>query len=372
MATGYFQKAKIVTKGVEGDPDKINLLTEIEEQSTGEVNFGFGWSSYNGAFLEAGIQEKNFMGKGQTIGLTGQYSNRQSKAILSFTEPYFLDYDLSAGIDVDYSYFRYKDDYGYDMQRFGAGLRFGWRYFDNVRHFIRFSERQDNITNIVGTPPQYAQKEEGESTIRTIEQTISIADIKTDYVNLTRNGYFISLGLDYAGLGGDEHFLKPEFRAAYYKNFWENEWQLGLSFNAGYIHPIEDDYIKKAYRYNLGGDTLRGFHVAGIGARDKIYGNYSIGGYSQVYGTVQLNFPLGLPKEYKISGFVFYDYGWLGKPVDFEPAYMNYDDTIRTSAGIGIKWYTPMGEINVSWAKPITYEDYDRIEKFLLSFGAQF
>ncbi len=372
MGTGYFKSAKVVTKGVDGDPDKLNLLTEIEEQSTGEVNFGFGWSSYNGGFVEAGIKEKNFMGRGQTLGLTGQYSNKQSRAVISFTEPYFMDYDLSAGADIDYSYFRYKDDYGYDMTRFGVGFRFAWNYFDNVRHFVRVSQRIDDITNIVGTPPQYAQKEEGASTIRLIDQTISIASIKTDYVNLTKRGYYMSFGLNYAGLNGDEHFIQPEFKAFFYRNFWENEWQLGLSFNAGYIQPIKDEYIKKSYRYNLGGETLRGFHVAGIGARDKIYRNYSLGAYSEMYGTVQLNFPLGLPKEYKISGFVFYDYGKLGKPADLDYNTMYYDDTWRTSVGFGIKWYTPMGEINVSWAKPLQYEPYDRLERFLLSFGAQF
>jgi outer membrane protein insertion porin family len=96
-----------------------------------------------------------------------------------------------------------------------------------------------------------------------------------------------------------------------------------------------------------------------------------------------LNFPIFIPDEYQIKGFVFADYGVLGKPPRDEYTYTHphpyygtkdndIDDTIRTSVGVGIYWNTPMGPMNFSWGWPLKMTEYDREQRFLLSFETQF
>jgi outer membrane protein insertion porin family len=142
---------------------------------------------------------------------------------------------------------------------------------------------------------------------------------------------------------------------------------------------LDGDYISRVYRYFLGGESLRGFNVAGIGAR--LSDNYALGGLWKINGSTQLNFPIFIPDEYQVKGFVFADYGILGKPPKQEFEYTNpygqtasndIDDMVRTSVGVGIYWNTPMGPMNFSWGWPLKMTEYDREQRFLLSFETQF
>ena len=107
---------------------------------------------------------------------------------------------------------------------------------------------------------------------------------------------------------------------------------------------------------------------------------YNPVGLWKLNGSTQLNFPIFIPDEYQIKGFVFMDYGILGKPPAREDTftYMGYtqknniDDNLRTSAGVGIYWNTPMGPMNFSWGWPLRMTEYDREQRFLLSFETQF
>ena len=142
------------------------------------------------------------------------------------------------------------------------------------------------------------------------------------------------------------------------------------------LQTIGDDYISRVYRYFLGGESLRGFDVAGVGSRNWAYRNYSLGGLWKFNGTTQLNFPVFIPDEYQVKGFVFADYGMLGRPPTAEDFYFgtpNYiDQDLRTSVGVGVYWNTPMGAMNFSWGWPLLSQPYDREQRFLLSFERQF
>ena len=121
---------------------------------------------------------------------------------------------------------------------------------------------------------------------------------------------------------------------------------------------------------------MRGFDIAGVGSRNWAYTSYSLGGMWKLNGSTQLNFPILIPDEYQVKGFVFADYGILGKPPAREDTYLgrpNYiDQGWRTSVGVGIYWNTPMGPMNFSWGWPLKIGKHDRERRFLLSFETQF
>ncbi|MDR2098862.1 MAG: outer membrane protein assembly factor BamA, partial [Rickettsiales bacterium] len=108
MALGYFNKVAITPQAVPGAPDKVDVIVALDEKSTGELSLGAGWSSINKGFLEFGIKENNFMGKGQTLSFNSTYSARENRFGFSFTEPYLFDRDLMGGADLYYTQYRYE------------------------------------------------------------------------------------------------------------------------------------------------------------------------------------------------------------------------------------------------------------------------
>ena len=140
--------------------------------------------------------------------------------------------------------------------------------------------------------------------------------------------------------------------------------------NGGYITSFGDDDVRLFNRYYLGGSTLRGFAVAGIGARDKNTKD-ALGGNWMVYAGTELSFPIGLT-EMGIKGKTFVDAGMLGKPDSIaNNADVEYSSTPRVAAGVGLQWNSPMGQIDLDFAFPVVKEDYDETEVFRLNFGTR-
>ena len=122
-------------------------------------------------------------------------------------------------------------------------------------------------------------------------------------------------------------------------------------------------------RFYLGGQNMRGFEFAGIGARDA-QTNDALGGNWMMYSGVETLFPIGLD-ELGVKGRLFWDLGALGKPDNMKDPYhpVLYSDKIRQSVGFGFDWLSPMGKIDLDFGFPIVKERYDEKEVFRLNFG---
>ncbi|MBP5615029.1 MAG: outer membrane protein assembly factor BamA [Alphaproteobacteria bacterium] len=142
----FFSKVDI--NSVPLDENKADLDINVEEKSTGYFNIGVGYSTTNGAMVQAGITETNFQGKGREVSLDGSVSQRTKDYSLSFTEPYFLGRRLSAGVDLFYSDEDYQSESSYDTSSIGVRGRLGWNYTDNFYHNLRYTLRNDEIKNV--------------------------------------------------------------------------------------------------------------------------------------------------------------------------------------------------------------------------------
>ncbi len=372
METGFFENVKIMPVSVPGSRDKIDIIVEVVEKSTGELSFGAGWSSMNSGFLEFGIRENNFMGKGQTLGISTTFSKVQSNYSLSFVEPYLFDRDLLGGVDVYYSKYSRNSTYGYDIDTIGLAFKLGWSYNDNLYHSIRWSGKHENMTNVSSKLSDKLLEGIGSYNIFKVGNTLTYRDQTLDYVNDTRSGFIVSLSTDYAGFGGDKFYIKNVLSAKQSYSFWDNVWQFGIALNAGHINSLKNKILSRSDRFMLGGDTLRGFDYSGVGARSSTNSLYAYGGDWEVDGTFQLNFPIGIPKKYKVSGYIFYDWGILGKPKLSNYKKILYDNDMRTSVGYGISWNSPIGAMTFSWGYPMKYKYYDDREIFRFSIGSDF
>ena len=377
MRTRYFKDVQMIPTRV-ADSNMMNLDIKVEEQPTGELTGGLGWSNINGFMVDAGITENNFMGRGQVVQLRGSIAEYQKQALFSFTEPYLFGRQLSGGFDVSYTMYDYSSlgSFGYDRDSLSIAGRMGWRLTDHWTQNVRLSASFDQNYDIQATGGW--QK----ANLYTLSTNFRYHNLTSNFEQNTHTGVVANLGLAYTGFGGTETYMRYSADIVGMVNFWDDRWQLRSSLDFGLLQPLDGDYVSRVYRYFLGGESLRGFDVAGVGSRNWHHKTYALGGLWKLNGSTQLNFPIFIPDEYQMKGFVFFDYGILGKPPAREDIYPNpptaqtqpndIDDNLRTSVGVGIFWNTPMGPMNFSWGWPLKMTDYDREQRFLLSFETQF
>ncbi len=358
----FFSKVDIQTDSV-GD-DKVDVNTRVEEKSTGYFNVGIGYSTTNGALLRAGVTENNFRGKGQEVGFNIGFSERTKDYDISFTEPYFLGRRLSAGIDLFMQDQDYKDEASYDTRTTGARTRFGWKYTDDLYHMARYTYSTNKIRNVKSYASEYVKAEQGTATTSAFGQTL-VYDKRDSAMN-TKEGYYVSFGHDLSGLGGDTKYNRFDAKLYKFYTFYDY-YTLKLFSTGGYIIGYGGEDVRMSDRYYLGGQTMRGFEFAGIGARDKATKD-ALGGNWMMYSGAELTFPIGLD-ELGIKGRTFWDLGALGKPDNFNSQKIYYSSKVRSSVGFGFDWMSPMGKINIDFGFPVVKTRYDETEVFRLNFG---
>ena len=377
MHTRYFKDVQMIPTRL-ADANMMNLDVKVEEQPTGELSGGFGWSSINGFMVDAGITENNFMGRGQIVQIKGSIAQYQRQAMFSFTEPFLFNRELSGGFDVSYTQYKYSKlgGYGYDRDSFMVAGRLGWRLTDHWTQTMRLSATFDQNYDLQLGGWHRAN-------LYALGTNLRYYNLNTNFQQNTHTGVVGNLGVTYTGFGGTDTFMRYNADIIGMIKFFDDRWQLRSSWDFGYLQSLDSgNYIPRVYRYFLGGESLRGFEVAGIGSRNSFFRSYSLGGLWKANGSTQLNFPVFIPDEYQVKGFIFADYGILGKPPRQEFEYMNpythslqnnfIDEDWRTSVGFGIYWNTPMGPMNFSWGWPLKVNKYDQEQRFLLSFETQF
>jgi outer membrane protein insertion porin family len=366
---GFFDKVD-VTNVPGSSPDKTVINVDVREKSTGEISFGVGFSTADGPLGDIGLEERNLLGRGQNLRLGFLIAQRRQQIDLSYTEPYFLDRNLTAGFDIFDWTRNLQLISGYDEHSFGGTLRMGYYVADNVRQNARYTIRDDKLTDFVTGVSPYIVEEAGSSVTSMLGQDITY-DRRDDRFD-PHSGYFIRLSTDLAGLGGDQEFLRNRLQIGTYHAITE-EYVVSVTGDAGYIEQFGSNLVRISNRFFLGGDSLRGFQTGGVGPRDVATGS-SLGGKELYAGSAEFTFPTGLPKEIGIRGSLFSDFGSLtnsGENVDVGGPIFD-TKSIRVSAGVGALWRSPFGPVKVSVAKPVIKEDFDRTELFRFSFGSRF
>ncbi len=361
---GYFQTAKV--ESIPGSTaDRAVIRVEVEEQSTGDLTFGVGFSTSGGVLGNVGLQERNFLGRGQDVRVSSTLSTEQTAFNFSFTEPYFLGGNVSAGVDL----FRIEnnsDDQSFDVVRNGGSLRTGFSWQEHLRQTVRYTLEDQEITDIDSDASRLVKEEEGRFIESTIghDLTLDRRDSRFD----PREGYMIRLRNDVAGLGGDVRFLRSSLGGSYYLPVAE-DWTLAAKGEIGSIIGLGED-TRISDRFFIGGRNCRGFQFAGIGPRDRVTDD-ALGGKNFYTGTLEFSFPLGLPDQFDIRGRLFGD---ICSAWDLDRANADTVDvnTPRTSVGAGLTWSSPFGPIVIDIGYAVNKEDFDQTEVLNFSFGTQF
>ncbi len=364
----YFETVDLSTTPSLEAGDRLNVDIEVKEKSTGSVTLGAGFSTENGPLVQAGISESNFRGSGQKVALSGTFAEKDTRFNFSFTEPYFLDRKLIGGVDAFYTTQDLQDESSYDYDSLGGALRTGWNWTPSLSQSFKYTLKQDKIYNVDNDASRYVKSEEGEWIVSMLSQGINY-DKRDSRISPTE-GYYLWLGNDIAGAGGDKRYLKTNAGGTHYYSILE-DYILKSSLGAGYIFGINDEIMLND-RYYLGGDKLRGFKTGGVSARDKATSD-AFGADLIAYNSFELSFPVGTSDDLGLRGFVFHDAGYANKPADLSNLdEFYYSSSIRASAGIGLQWRSPAGPIVVNYAFPYLKEGYDRTQRFTFNFGTNF
>ncbi|MBV9858864.1 MAG: outer membrane protein assembly factor BamA [Alphaproteobacteria bacterium] len=384
---GFFKKVEV--NNAQGSaPDRTVVTVEVEEQSTGELSLGIGFSTTDGPLADVSIRERNFLGRGQDLRIGTVVSFRSQQVDLSFTEPYFLDKNIAAGFDLfevktspTASFFSGVTP-AYEQFSYGGSLRTGYQITDNLRQTLKYTARSDDIENIQSNASLFIQLQSGQHLTSSIGQVL-LYDRRDNRLDPT-SGYYASLGNDFAGVGFGVEYIRNKVNVGYYYPV-APEWILSFTGEAGDIFGWGGQQVLLQDRFFVGGDNLRGFAPAGIGPRDTISGD-ALGGNKYYVGSVTLGVPLGLPKELGLSGRIFSDFGTLygndQKNLILTPAQLASNNgvqpqvfdspAIRASAGVGLSWKSPVGPIRLDVALPIKKEAQDKTQFFRVSFGTKF
>ena len=362
---GFFETVDLRTLPG-SSPDRTRLEVEVAEKSTGELSFGAGFSTSDGPLGDIRLSERNLLGRGQSLTASFQISARTQEIDLSFTEPYFLDLDLAAGVDLFRRDTDFQSEGSFDQTTTGGTLRASYPLTERLRHGLRTTIRVDEINGVSDDASVFIQEEEGSSLTALIGHTLTYDVLDTQF--LPSDGYLIRFDQSVADFGADTRYLRNELLLSYYYPFFP-DWVINLAARGGHIHGLGEE-VRLFDRFFLGGSTLRGFKFAGVGPRDTSTGD-ALGGNLLYTGSAELRFPLGLPEELRIFGRTFVDAGTLYDSDASGPTVEDSDE-IRMAAGIGLSWLSPLGPISIDWAEPFIKNTEDETENFRINFGTRF
>jgi outer membrane protein insertion porin family len=362
----FFEKVDVKTLPGSA-PDKTVVDVSVAEKSTGELSVGAGFSTADGPLADFRIRERNFLGKGQELELASTIAGKRTEFDVSFTEPYFMDRDLSAGIDAFHITRDQQDESSFDQRRTGGGFRFGYPLSDKWRQTWRYRIEQNDITNVKSDASRFIQDQEGSRFTSAISQRIVYDDL--DSRVFPTDGLTSWIETELAGVGGDAKYVSGKVGAAYYYPI-AKQWTFSTTGEVAAIEGWSDDTVRINERFFLGGDKLRGFDTAGVGPRDLTTDD-SLGGNKYYRGSVELRFPIGFPEEMGVYGHAFSDVGSLWSLNESGTGIVD-ENTPRVSAGVGFSWRSPFGPLRIDLAEPLLKEDYDKDQLFRFSFGTRF
>lgn len=391
--TGYFSGVELKTKK-SSRPGAVDLLVDVKEGKTGTFSIGGGYSGADNFVASASVTEGNLFGRGQKVNASFSLGTQQQDFVLGFTEPYFRDTPLSLGVSA----FNSRTDFTtFSSRRTGFGTTTSYPikylglpflkpirrdpasdssekqyspFIEHMRGGVGYQLAREKINNFDDDTPESIRAEKGSSTTSSITPMLSY-DSRDQVFNPTE-GTKSSLEIKYAGLGGENRFLKTDVRVRRYLPLlndpdWGGAYTLALGGNLGYgvgferrVNGKKDLPIFERY-FPGGAGSVRGFEARSLGPQDD---GDSVGGDKQAILNAELFFPI--LEEHGLRGVAFFDTGQAFA----ESQSFNLSD-FRRSVGVGGRWLSPFGPISIDLGFPLNKQSGDDTSVVSFSAGGQ-
>lgn len=385
-ALGFFSEAAVEAEPGSG-PDQVVVNVDVEEQATGSISFGVAYGLESGVAFTAGLQETNFLGRGQFLGINISTGADNASSSISFEEPAFLGRDMSFKFDAYYNTTD-SQNANYSTRRIGVSPAIGFPVSQNGRLELRYTLKQDTVFDVdrggrddPATPEDetsngssrilVAEERQGSPISSSVGLTYSY-DTRITGLN-PNGGILLRFGTDLAGLGGDVQSVSADAFALAETKIWNEEVTIRAIFEGGAVRML-DGNSRVTDRFFANG-KIRGFEGNGLGPRDLGATNEdALGGNLFAVARFEADFPIGLPEEYGITGGVFADVGsvWSLDNINGTGGPVDDDFHLRSSVGFSIFWATPIGPLRLNFSNALIKEDYDRERNFDLTVSTSF
>ncbi|GAB1622776.1 outer membrane protein assembly factor BamA [Agarivorans albus] len=414
---GFFETVDVETVKIPGSDDQVDVNFTVKEQPSGSFNAGVGFGTESGLSLSAGVQQDNFLGTGNRAGINVSTNKYSKNFDVNFTDPYFTKDGVSFGGRFYYTDFEASKADIVDYNNETIGLR-GTLGFP-VNEYNRLSASLGLEQNKISQLNAYAQiqqfwdiysphrNDDGSLTFGSLDTTLGWSRNTLNNGSMPTAGSSQKFDTKITIPGSDVQYFKMSFDTRHFFPITTNhDWAFAVRGKVGYGNgygQIEgNDQILPFFEnfYAGGYSTLRGFRSNTVGPRalylvDNNGSSYvtasddSVGGNALAVGSAELIFPTPfLDEAYirQVRTTAFLDFGTVW---DTEFDYERYSqmqcirycdrfgdysspDRIRASVGVSIQWFSPMGPLVFSFAKPIKSYEGDRSEAFSFNIGQTF
>jgi outer membrane protein insertion porin family len=348
---GYFSKVDISPEDTPVE-DRKNMVITVEEQRTGSVTFGAGFSTVDSllGFVELSqgnfdfANWPNFTGAGQKFRARLQYGLSRQDFLVSWTEPWFMNQRLSFGFDLFYNNAEFLSD-DYNQRRYGAAIRLGKALNDFWRVGLRYQAENIEIYDVDSSAPNTIKNEEGARTKSSVRGTLTY-DSRDDLF-LTRKGQKVEFAAEGAGgpLLGDTKIWKLEVEG---QKFFLLPWDLIYSIGGatGVADGFDGENVPLFDRFFVGGSrSIRGFKFRDVGPQDD---GEPIGGNTMAYLNNEITYPI----IDRVRGAVFVDAG-IDNQDTFDYSFENF----AVGTGVGLRLNLPVGPLRLDLGFPVMSEN---------------
>ncbi|MGX4641384.1 outer membrane protein assembly factor BamA [Massilia sp. SYSU DXS3249] len=378
---GYFKEVKVDTPESPGTGDQVDVNLTVEEKPTGNFMIGGSFSQAEKFTFTASIQQANFAGSGQTVGIDLNTSKYSRTIAFSNTNPYFTDDGISRAFQVYLRTTRppLSNIGSYTVRQAGGNMTFGVPFSETDTVYFGAGLERTTLTTDETSPTLYRQYVAqnggpsepgpnfgiGTGKSLAIPLTVAWGRDSRDSALTPSIGRYQRANVEIDAIGD----------AKYYRLVYEHQWYrpltswmtLALRGELDYGKGIGGDAYPVFKNFYAGGiGSVRGYESSTLGVVDPVYGD-AIGGSKRVIGNVELQFPFPGSKDRSLRWFTFADGGQV-----FQEKSKIYLGELRYSAGIGLSWISPVGPLRLSYAKPLNAKPGDQLERFQFQMGTGF
>jgi outer membrane protein insertion porin family len=378
---GFFEDVNITTRKAESE-DRLDLLVDVKEASTGSFSAGAGISSGESFLFNVRLSEINLFGRGQRVVLNADFGAIRRNFSVDFTEPYFLDTPLTFGVSL-FDWQLIFDDF--TRGGTGGSIRFlypftalGWSSLagyslEDTRLGLEYRIEDATISDVASNAPADFKAEEGTSLTSSITPRL-FRDTRNHPFDPT-SGSLQDFSIEVAGLGGQSKFIKAEARLRWYYPFYKSPalgtfvFSTGANVGYGYSYGQFRD-LPLFERYFPGGiNSVRGFRILSLGPRNDQFiltgqesNSNAVGGSEQLISNNEIIFPI--LESLGVKGVTFFDAG------NAFSAAQGYDlGEMRMAVGGGLRWLSPIGPLRIEIGFPLNKRVGDDTQTVMFSFG---
>ncbi|HNT69544.1 MAG TPA: outer membrane protein assembly factor BamA [Syntrophorhabdaceae bacterium] len=344
------------------EPDKVNVDLSVEEKPTGSLSLGIGYSTSDNIILTGNVSQENFFGTGRKVYLDAALSSVTQEYRLTFVEPYIFDLNLSTGLSI-FDYTRILDTYDYEKK--GGSVVLTRPLTDDIKVGTRYRYEITDVYNISSEATKDIWDQRGTSSTSAV--SLSLMKNTIDDVLNPSKGVNSDITVEASGgpFGGSNYFYKVTgFYGQYIPaGFWDSSFF--VRGTGGIIRPYGGKELPLYEKFYVGGlNSVRGFRFGEAGPKD--INEQVLGAENQLYFNMEWIFPIYKPAGLK--GVLFYDAG-----AGFDGTNLNViKDSMRTTAGFGIRWFSPMGPIRLEFGYNLFPKSGDRRSAFDFTIGTQY